>query len=63
VKKDETIKVTSGISLSQLLDIVRSKGRVRLEDGGEVFVVERVSDRLSEDARDFLVRGGTVESD
>ena len=62
-REQVTINVTSELSLVQLLDMVRSQGAVRLAHGDDVLVITRPTDRLPDDARNFLKGGGVIDSD
>jgi hypothetical protein len=60
---DKTIRLTSELTLSQLLERTKKDGEVRLVDGDDVFIVKHRSDRVSDAAREFLMRGGPADSE
>jgi hypothetical protein len=53
-----TVRINSEITLSALIERARRDGEVRLIDGGDVFVLKHLDDRLPDTAREFLIRGG-----
>jgi hypothetical protein len=60
-EKIKTVSISPGSTeLARVFDLAKTERSVRLRIGSDVFTITYESSSLSQEAREFLTRGGTV---